>query len=335
MSLDVVSERSAIPDAAVSAPAQPRRIAWRYTIVVVVFHLGAALAFVPWFFSWTGVVLGILGLHIFGIIGTTVCYHRLLTHRAFSCPKWVEHTLAVIGLLGMQDAPARWVAVHRRHHQHADDALDPHSPVKSFWWGHIGWLLVEHPELSRYGIYERYAKDILRDHFYVFLERQIGWIMLASWLVFYFGGFLYVLATGGTTMEAVQFGSSLLVWGVFARIVFSWHVAWSINSVTHRYGYRNYETDEDSRNNVLVGLFSGGEGWHNNHHADPRAARFGHRWWELDAGYRVIRILELLGLATNVIRPHGRYTPAQDSAGRRTTRGGQDMPPEAAAIAKN
>ena len=149
------------------------------------------------------------------------------------------------------------------------------------------------------------------------------------------GPFLYVLATGGTTMEAVQFGSSLLVWGVFARIVFSWHVAWSINSVTHRYGYRNYETDEDSRNNVLVGLFSGGEGWHNNHHADPRAARFGHRWWELDAGYRVIRILELLGLATNVIRPHGRYTPAQDSAGRRTTRGGQDMPPEAAAIAKN
>jgi stearoyl-CoA desaturase (delta-9 desaturase) len=235
----------------------------------------------------------------------------------------------------MQDAPARWVAVHRLHHQHADEARDPHSPAESFWWSHIGWMLVEHPELTRYGIYERYAKDILRDRFYVFMERRIGWIMLASWLAFYFGGFLFVLATGGTLIAAVQFGASLLVWGVFVRIVASWHVAWSINSVTHRFGYRNYETDEDSRNNLVVGLISGGEGWHNNHHADPRAARFGHRWFELDAGYRVIRLLEMCGLAWNVIPPHGRYTPVSDSSGRRTTRGGNDMPPEAVAIAKN
>jgi fatty-acid desaturase len=332
MSLDIVADR-AFPKAA-AAP-QRRKIAWRYTLVLIGVHLGAAFAFVPWFFSWTGVILAVIGLHLFGIIGITVCYHRLLTHRAFACPKWIEHTLAIIGLLGMQDAPARWVAVHRLHHQHADEARDPHSPAESFWWSHIGWMLVAHPELTRYGIYERYAKDILRDRFYVFMERQIGWIMLASWLAFYFGGFLVVLATGGTLIEAVQFGASLLVWGVFVRVVASWHVAWSINSVTHRFGYRNYETDEDSRNNLVVGLLSGGEGWHNNHHADPRAARFGHRWFELDAGYRVIRLLELCGLAWNVIAPHGRYTPVSDASGRRTTRGGQDMPPEAVAVAKN
>jgi fatty-acid desaturase len=332
MSLDIVADR-AFPKAA-AAP-QRRKIAWRYTLVLIGVHLGAAFAFVPWFFSWTGVILAVIGLHLFGIIGITVCYHRLLTHRAFACPKWIEHTLAIIGLLGMQDAPARWVAVHRLHHQHADEARDPHSPAESFWWSHIGWMLVAHPELTRYGIYERYAKDILRDRFYVFMERQIGWIMLASWLAFYFGGFLVVLATGGTLIEAVQFGASLLVWGVFVRVVASWHVAWSINSVTHRFGYRNYETDEDSRNNLVVGLLSGGEGWHNNHHADPRAARFGHRWFELDAGYRVIRLLELCGLAWNVIAPHGRYTPASDASGRRATRGGQDMPPEAVAVAKN
>jgi len=326
MSLDVVDRRTAFRQLDEAAVPRKRKIAWRYVSVLTVFHLGAQLAFVPWFFSWTGVILAVIGLHLFGIVGITVCYHRLLTHRAFACPKWVEHTLAVIGLLGMQDAPARWVAVHRRHHQHADDALDPHSPAESFWWSHIGWLLVENPELTRYGIYERYAKDILRDRFYVNMERYIGWIMLASWLVFYFAGFLFELAIGGTLIEAVQFGSSLVVWGVFVRIVASWHVAWSINSVTHRFGYRNYETDEDSRNNLLVGLVSGGEGWHNNHHADPRAARFGHRWFELDAGYRVIRVLEMLGLAWNVIPPHGRYTPAKDAAGRRTTRGGQDMP---------
>jgi stearoyl-CoA desaturase (delta-9 desaturase) len=332
MSLDIVADRTALRTVA----AVPRRkIAWRYTLVLIGVHLAAAFAFVPWFFSWTGVILAVIGLHLFGIIGITVCYHRLLTHRAFACPKWVEHTLAVIGLLGMQDAPARWVAVHRLHHQHADDARDPHSPVESFWWSHIGWMLVEHPELTRYGIYERYAKDILRDRFYIFMERRIGWIMLASWLAFYLGGFLFVLASGGALMQAVQFGASLLVWGVFVRVVASWHVAWSINSVAHCFGYRNYETDERSRNNLVVGLLSGGEGWHNNHHADPRSARFGHRWFELDAGYRVIRLLEMCGLVCNVILPHGRYTPVDDLSGRRTTRGGQDMPPEAVAIAKN
>jgi stearoyl-CoA desaturase (delta-9 desaturase) len=333
MSLDIVADRIALLTAA--AVPRRRKIAWRYTLVLIGVHLAAAFAFVPWFFSWTGVILAVIGLHLFGIIGITVCYHRLLTHRAFACPKWVEHTLAIIGLLGMQDAPARWVAVHRLHHQHADAARDPHSPVESFWWSHIGWMLVEHPELTRYGIYERYAKDVLRDRFYVFMERQIGWIMLASWLAFYLGGFLFVLGRGGTLLQAVQFGASLLVWGVFVRVVASWHVAWSINSVTHCFGYRNYETDEDSRNNLVVGLLSGGEGWHNNHHADPRAARFGHRWFELDAGYRVIRLLEMCGLAWNVIAPHGRTTPVNDSSGRRTTRGGQDMPPEAIAIAKN
>jgi stearoyl-CoA desaturase (delta-9 desaturase) len=302
------------------------KINWRYTLVLVGIHLAALLAFIPWFFSWTGLILGIFGLVFFTIVGITVGYHRLLTHRAFACPKWVEHTLITIGLLGMQDAPARWVAVHRLHHQHADDAKDPHSPAESFWWSHIGWMLVENPELTRYGIYERYAKDILRDRYYVFMERQIHWIMLGSWLAYYFGGFLFVLATGGTLIEAVQFGSSLLVWGVFVRIVASWHGTWSINSVTHRFGYRNYETDEDSRNNLLVGLLSGGEGWHNNHHADPRSARFGHRWFELDGGYGIIRLLEMCGLAWNVIRPHGRYSPAQDAAGRRTTRGGENIP---------
>jgi fatty-acid desaturase len=196
-------------------------------------------------------------------------------------------------------------------------------------------MLVEHPELTRYGIYERYAKDILRDRFYVHMERYIAWIMVGSWLAFYFAGFFYVVAAGGSLGEAVQFGLSLLVWGVFVRIVVSWHGSWAINSVTHRYGYRNYETDEDSRNNMIIALFSGGEGWHNNHHADPRSARFGHHWWELDAGYRVIRLLELCGLAWNVIRPHGRYTPAPDSFGRLTTRGGENMPDSATAIANN
>jgi stearoyl-CoA desaturase (delta-9 desaturase) len=101
----------------------------------------------------------------------------------------------------------------------------------------------------------------------------------------------------------VQFGFSCLIWGVFVRTVVQWHATWAVNSVTHRYGYRNYETDEDSRNHLVLGYLANGEGWHNNHHADSRSARFGHRWWELDTTYAVIRLLEMVGLATRVARP--------------------------------
>jgi fatty-acid desaturase len=296
-----------------------RKISWRYASVVIGYHLLSALAFIPWLFSWTGVALCAGGVIVFGVLGITVCYHRLLTHRSFKCPKRLEHTLAVVGLLNMQDAPARWVAVHRRHHEHADEELDPHTPVRSFFWSHVGWLLVDQPDLTRFGIYERYAKDILRDRFYVQLERHIGWIMLASWVAFYFAGFLAELVLGGSIIDAAQFGSSVLVWGVFVRTAVTWHISWSVNSVTHRFGYRNYETDEGSRNSILVSILSGGEGWHNNHHADPRSANFGHRRWEVDIGYLFIRLLEKLGLASDIIEPHGRYTPARDPSGRLLT----------------
>jgi len=301
-------------------PAQLRRkISWRYASVVIGYHLLSALAVIPWLFSWTGVVLCAGGVIIFGVLGITVCYHRLLTHRSFKCPKWLEHTLAVVGLLNMQDAPARWVAVHRRHHENADEELDPHTPARSFFWSHVGWLLVDQPDLTRFGIYERYAKDILRDRFYVQLERHIGWIMLASWVAFYFAGFSAELMLRGSIVDAAQFGSSVLVWGVFVRTVVTWHISWSVNSVTHRFGYRNYETDEGSRNSILISILSGGEGWHNNHHADPRSANFGHRRWEVDIGYLFIRLLEKLGLASDIIEPHGRYTPARDPSGRLLT----------------
>lgn len=307
-----------------SLPAQRRyNISWRYASVVIGYHLLSTLAFIPWLFSWTGVALVAGGLLVFGVLGITICYHRLLTHRSFACPKRVEHTLAVLGLLSMQDAPARWVAVHRRHHEHADEELDPHTPAKSFFWSHMGWLLVDHPDLTRYGIYERYAKDILRDRFYVQLERHIAWIVFASWIAFYLFGFLVEFVLGGSLMDAVQFGSSVLVWGVFVRTVVAWHFSWSVNSVTHRFGYRNYETDEGSRNSIFISIISGGEGWHNNHHADPRSANFGHRWWEVDFSYLIIRLMKKLGLASDIIEPHGRYIPARDPSGRLMTHAGE------------
>jgi fatty-acid desaturase len=265
----------------------------------------ALLALVPWFFSWTGVALAVLGLYVFGTLGIGLGFHRLLTHRGIVCPKWLEHTFAVLGVCCMQDTPARWVATHRRHHEHADQQSDPHSPLVHLLWGHMGWLIFKNRELTRLGLANRYAKDILRDSFYARLERKDLWlaIVAASWVIFFLGGVSTQLLLGAPAIDALQFGLSVLVWGVFVRTVVVWHITWSVNSIAHVWGYRNYDTDESSRNNVIVALLSSGEGWHNNHHADPRSARHGHLWWELDVTWLTIRLLARLGLASKVMSP--------------------------------
>lgn len=282
-----------------------RRVVWPYALTIGIGHALALLALLPWFFSWTGVVLTLAGTYVFGCLGINLCYHRLLTHRGLVCPKWLEYSFAVLGLCCAQDTPARWVAVHRRHHEHSDQRDDPHSPLVNFLWGHVGWMLVENRDLARLGIYDRYAKDILRDPFYRRLERTLLYphIVLASWAVFFLGGFVAGLLGGGTFVEAVQFGASLLVWGVFVRTVLVWHITWSVNSLSHLWGYRTYETGEDSRNNWFVAVITSGEGWHNNHHADPRSASHGHGGREIDLIFAFVRLLEWMGLAKNVWRP--------------------------------
>lgn len=275
---------------------------------LVIYHLVAALALVPWFFSWSGLFVGVAGIYVFGTLGINLCFHRLLTHRGLTCPAWLERTFAILGVCAFQDTPARWAAVHRRHHEHSDEQSDPHSPRVGFWWAHLQWIYVENRELGRLGIYDRYAKDILRDKFYVGLERRQNWlkIILASWLVFFGAGAAIALIAGDGWREAVRMGASLLVWGVFLRTVVVWHITWSVNSLSHISGYRNYETEDFSRNNVFVGIISNGEGWHNNHHADPRSARHGHRSWEFDVTWLTILLLERAGLAKNVVRPTAR-----------------------------
>jgi len=290
------------------ATVNTHKIEWLYALGVWGVHVLALLAFVPWLFSWTGVILAGLGCYVFGTLGINLCYHRLLTHRGFACPKWLEHTFATLGVCCLQDSPARWVAIHRLHHQHSDDQPDPHSPLVSFYWGHMGWLFVENQELQRLPMYERYSRDLLRDPFYLKLVRKRMWVWVnfMHWAVFYFAGVAIGWLTTGEFLGGVQFGLSLLVWGVFVRTVLVWHITWSVNSITHLWGYRNYHTDEDSKNNVLIGLISNGEGWHNNHHADPRSARHGHRWWEFDVTWLTIKVLSWFGLAWDIVQPNAR-----------------------------
>jgi fatty-acid desaturase len=281
-------------------------IMWRWAIAIAVYHLLALLAFVPWFFSWSGVAVAGIGFFVFGVLGVNIGFHRLLTHRGFRCPQWVERTLAILGVCSVQGSPAFWVAAHRRHHQHADEQPDPHSPLVTFFWAHVGWLLVETGVLAPLGWKFRYAKDLLDDPFYNHLERSYIWIVLGSWIAFFAAGVAVMALSGADALKALQFGASLLVWGIFVRTVVVWHVTWSVNSVTHLWGYRNYDSDENSRNNVLVAIVAIGEGWHNNHHADQRSAKHGHLWWEVDGSYLVIRLLASLGLASNIVMPNPR-----------------------------
>jgi stearoyl-CoA desaturase (delta-9 desaturase) len=281
-------------------------IQWAYVIGVAAYHLIAILAFLPWFFSWSGVVLAFASLYCCATLGINLCYHRLLTHQGLIVPKWFEHTCAILGVCSMQDTPARWVAVHRMHHQYSDEQPDPHSPLVTFLWGHLGWLFVENKELGRLSAFERYSRDVLRDPFYLQLERNRlwVWINLAQAGLVYLVGFTIGWGLSGRVMGGVQFGASLTVWGVAVRTVYAWHATWSVNSVAHLWGYQTYATHENSRNNWIVALATNGEGWHNNHHADQRSARHGHRWWELDVTWLTIRALEAVGLAREVVPPN-------------------------------
>ena len=268
-------------------------------------HCVALLAFLPWFFSWTGVFLLLLGILLTGVLGLNVGFHRLLTHRGFKCPLWFEHTLALLGTCALQFSPAYWVAVHRRHHHFSDEENDPHSPNKGFLWAHLGWVIVRGGDMRAKIVIDRYARDLMRDPLYAALERNYNWIWLpfAVWLGLFLLGYGAVALTGGSANRALQFGSSLVVWGGALRIVVVWHNTWIVNSVGHIWGYRNYETPDDSRNSLLIGIIAGGEGWHNNHHADPNSAKHGHMPGEFDLAWQMIRLLRWLGLASDVSLP--------------------------------
>lgn len=293
------------------------QVRWDYATILISIHLLALLAVVPWLFSWTGLVVMVLGVHVFGQ-AINLCYHRLLSHKSAKVPKWLEHLFVIMALCCLEDSPGKWVAIHRYHHKHSDEQDDPHSPLVAFLWSHVGWIVIVNKRLLDLGLYQKYASDVLRDSFYMKLEKNrylSVWIYLAHALLFFLAGFGIGWLTSGTAVGGVQFGLSLLVWGVFLRTVVVWHITWSVNSLTHMFGYTNYKTGDHSRNNWLVALLTVGEGWHNNHHSDPASASNQHRWWEIDITYYQIKALEWMGLATDVVPPkHVRRARRKDTA---------------------
>ena len=311
------SESAAQPVLDKPATVLRRKIIWLNTIVFFCFHALMPLMFVPYFFSWYGLLSLPLANYIFCSLGIGAGYHRLLTHRGYQCPRWLEYTLATLGVCCMQDTPARWVTIHRIHHNNSDEQPDPHSPLVTLFWAHIGWLFVENTEFLKPSNMKKYSKELLLQPYYRWLESRFNFILVlfAQAALIAGLGALYGVIRYGDTRAIVQCAVQWLYWGAFMRVIYTWHVTWSVNSFAHVFGYRNYETLDNSRNNWVVGLATNGEGWHNNHHADPRSALHGHRWWELDLTYATIRLWEKCGLAWHIALPHHRAEPVTEATG--------------------
>jgi stearoyl-CoA desaturase (delta-9 desaturase) len=267
----------------------------------------------PFTFSWSGLAI-VAGLYLATGFGVTLGYHRLLTHRSFQTPRLVEYVLATLGCLANQGGPLQWVAVHRVHHQHSDAEGDPHSPRDGLWWAHLLWWMPHVPALGDPARYGRYVPDLAGDPVHRFLQRYHVLLPLAL------AGLLFGL---GQLWAGV--GLSWLVWGMFVRTALLYHATWLVNSAAHVWGYRSYPTRDRSTNLWWVALVTLGEGWHNNHHAFPRSARHGLRWWEFDPTYYLIRLLSLVGLARRVHVP-GNARPPAAAGGRRVGEAGEFAP---------
>lgn len=268
-----------------------RGVHWPAVIWLVGLHIGALLA--PFYFTWMGLGVAFGLAWLTGGVGICLGYHRLLTHSSFTTFRPIRWTIAWLGGLAGQGPAITWVAMHRKHHVYSDQEGDPHSPRDGAWWSHMLWLVpnLSSPRLN--ALLKRYAPDLLRDPVLRVLDK--------TFLVWYFVLGIALFLVGWLGWD-VRTGCSFVVWGMFVRLVYVLHITWLVNSATHMWGYRNYETTDDSRNLWWVGLLSFGEGWHNNHHAYQKLARHGHRWWEFDVTYLSICLMERLGLAWNVAR---------------------------------
>ncbi|QDU63659.1 Fatty acid desaturase [Planctomycetes bacterium Pan216] len=256
-------------------------LSWPVIAWMAAMHLMCLAA--PFYFTWSALAVA-FGLWFASCcLGVCFGYHRYLAHQGMKVSAPLRFVLYICGCISAQGSPTQWVATHRLHHARSDKPGDPHSPKEGVWWSHLTWLFAKQdPEVIEM-LHRKYAPDMLRDPLARFFERWFPVIPVAL------SGIMYLLG-----------GLPWLLWGMGVRMTIGYHSTWFVNSATHLWGYRNYETTDDSRNNWWVALVTWGEGWHNNHHAHPRVARYGHRWWEVDTTWMVISLCRVLGLVQNV-----------------------------------
>jgi len=230
---------------------------WGMTAIMIGLHL-CALASI-FFFTWKALIVCLVMWWVAGSLGIGMGYHRLLTHRGYKTPKWVEYFLTTCGTLALEGGPIAWVATHRIHHQNTDKEGDPHSPRDGGFWAHMGWILTGRAMHRDRSELLPYVPDLRKDKFQL--------------------------------------------WGVFVRTVLSLHFTWLVNSATHIWGSQRFATSDTSKNSLWVAILTFGEGWHNNHHAQPQSARHGFTWYEVDMNWYGIWALRTLGLAWDIKMP--------------------------------
>jgi stearoyl-CoA desaturase (Delta-9 desaturase) len=254
---------------------------WFTAIILALFHIGAVAAL--FMFSWRNLAIAAILYYIATGLGISMGYHRLHTHRSYRVPLWLEYFFALCGSLTLEGGPIFWVATHRLHHQFSDLPGDPHSPNDGAFWSHVGWILFGETNHNNTKLMSKYAPDLARHPFYV-------WLNDYHWIPGTVLG-LALLAAGGLPM---------MLWGICLRVVVGLHATWLVNSATHMWGGRRFATRDGSRNNWWVAVISFGEGWHNNHHAHPTSARHGLAWYEFDPSWLLVKALRYFGVAKAV-----------------------------------
>jgi stearoyl-CoA desaturase (delta-9 desaturase) len=249
---------------------------------------------------WTGtspIALLTCGIvYVIQVFGMSAGYHRYLAHRTFETSRSFQFVLALMATLSGQQGPLWWAGHHRHHHRHADAEGDVHPPhLRGFWWAHVGWITSGHYLAARLEA----VPDLVRFPELRVLDRynMVPPAALAAGILV-LGILLGAVAPGlGTS------GPQMLVWGFCFPTVLSYHATFAVNSVAHLWGRRRFDTPDESRNNVLLGLLAFGEGWHNNHHRCPRSERNGFYWWEVDVTHYLLTVLSWMGLVWNLRTP--------------------------------
>jgi fatty-acid desaturase len=298
---DGILRAAALHRARAGEPAPPikRGTRWGTITFMVAIHVLAVVALLPQFWSVPAVASFLVLYWVTACLGVTIGYHRLLSHRAFRVPQWLERFFATCGALSCQHGPIDWVGLHRHHHKFSDTEVDHHTSLRGFWWSHMGWMFTTIPAM---GAVPRLTGDLAKDPYYRWLNT---WFLL---LQLPLAGLLFWI---GTITGAG--GWALVLWGIPLRLVVVYHCTWLVNSATHLWGEVAHDSGDGSRNNPWVAALTFGEGWHNNHHAFPHSARHGFGR-QIDLTWQHIRLLRRMGLATGVRLPRAAAAAARPLA---------------------
>ena len=282
-------------------PVHPGRknINWATLGFMAAIHGLAVIALLPQFWSWQAIVTFLVLYWITACLGVTIGYHRLLSHRSFRVPHWLERFFATCGAISCQQGPLDWVGLHRHHHKFSDTDVDHHTSLKGLWWSHMGWMFEDIPAMQAV---PRLTGDLAKDPYYRWLNNNFLLLQVPlAGLLFWIGT---VTGAGGW---------ALVLWGIPLRLMLVYHCTWLVNSATHYWGDAPHNSGDSSRNNAWVAALTFGEGWHNNHHAFPHSARHGFGR-QIDLTWMHIQLMGALGLATQVrlpaaANPNGRRRP--------------------------